>query len=60
MRMRFRLLCLLLPVLLLSIQVFANDEERSFIVINAASGLADNSAQVVKQLVWDGTSWLIL
>ena len=33
---------------LLALQANAKEEERSFIVINAASGLADNSAQVVK------------
>lgn len=43
----YRLLCLLFPVLLSALQAKASEEERSFIVINASNGLADNSAQVV-------------
>lgn len=44
----YRLLCFLFPVLLTALQAKASEEERSFIVINASNGLADNSAQVVK------------
>ena len=44
----YRLLCFLFPVLLTALQANASDEDRSFIVINASDGLADNSAQVVK------------
>jgi len=44
----YRLLSFLFPVLLTALQAKASDEERSFIVINASDGLADNSAQVVK------------
>ena len=44
----YRLLCFLFPVLLTALQAKASDEERSFVVINASDGLADNSAQVVK------------
>lgn len=42
------MLCFLLPVLLSALQARAFDEERSYVVINASDGLADNSAQVVK------------
>lgn len=48
MKLLERIGCLLLLLLLLTLQAGAKEEERSFTVINATSGLADNSAQIVK------------
>ena len=48
MKLSRRILIILLPLLLLALPARADGEERSFIVINAANGLADNSAQIVK------------
>jgi AraC-like DNA-binding protein len=45
----YRILLLLLSLFsLMALPVCADEEERSFKVINAANGLADNSAQIVK------------
>jgi len=48
MKEYLRILYVLTFFCLLAVRASAIEEERSFVVINAANGLADNSAQVVK------------